>query len=414
MMENCIQRDPATPADDPDRRQLALLYRDLGWSVIPLNVGRKQTTQRWGRWQRELPPSDWIRKQWPPGSRRNIGVVCGRVSGGLVVRDWDEPTAYRQWSEQHPELKHSIPTVWTRRGCHQYLIAKDGCTSSLTLPDGELKGCGTYVVAPPSVVSVDRSGNEIEPHTYEWLVPLRVHDGRPCLPVVDLRESGLISPQFTGLNAHFTQHPQHKHAGGDRGNAGGDDPEVGFLVESNAITGPGQRNNALWRLAMDLKAHVDDPDDDFAERVLREWLDRYGDHCNTDDWMSNWTEFVSMTRRVDNGKAFLSRLKVLVNHVTVPEHMRRHRAGEKFDRILEVLVAADLLADGGTFYLSSRDLAVVAGDMTHVTAISGVKHARDLGFLRLVKAGTRGKRGRANEYQLIHMSSNYPAPETTK
>ena len=391
-----------TPDDDPDRCQIARLYRDLGWSVIPLNVGHKRTSQRWTRWQKELPPCEWIAQQWPPGSRRNVGVVCGAVSGGLVVRDWDDAEAYETWRGAHPELATTIPTVETRRGRHQYVLASDGRTGSLTFSDGELKGDGCYVVVAGSSVSRDRSGAQIEPHVYRWTVPLTITDGKPILPVLDLAESGLIPDVSCVLHSHLTQHPQHPHAGGPGVGLG--DSAVAALVERHSITGKGQRNNSLWRLALDVKARVRVPDDDLAEQVLRAWLACNRKHCGTSDWLANWEEFRSMLNRASDGKAFLSRVGVVFERTEVPEVMRGHRGGDKLDRIIRVLVAADVVSGGESFFMSVRDMASIAGDVSPPTARSGARHLVALGWLRLVRAGTRGQRGRANEYQLVRRS----------
>lgn len=75
-------------------RELAQRYHEWGWAPIPLGVGKKKATEPWQRWQSEFPPPELIRKWWPERSKRNVGILCGEPSGGLLVRDFDAAGEY--------------------------------------------------------------------------------------------------------------------------------------------------------------------------------------------------------------------------------------------------------------------------------------------------------------------------------
>ena len=77
----------------------ALEYRRRDWSVIP--TSGKKARFEWKTYQKELPDPDLVH-DWFSGQDSNIdgiGVICGPVSGGLAVRDFDRLDAYRHW---HP------------------------------------------------------------------------------------------------------------------------------------------------------------------------------------------------------------------------------------------------------------------------------------------------------------------------
>ena len=93
----------------------------------------------------------WWRK-WPDA---NIGVATG--SPGPTVLDIDDPAAAADVLPRLLEL--NTPQAATVRGRHLYFAGMD--TGTINLGYGELRGRGSYVVAPPSI---HPSGNE-----YVWL-----------------------------------------------------------------------------------------------------------------------------------------------------------------------------------------------------------------------------------------------------
>src|SRR5262245_6372733 len=123
----------------------------MGISTIPLAPGQKNPPRRF-RWKefQQRRPTEGELCDWHQGTDFGIAIICGQVSGGLVVRDFDKAGAYERFRDRHPDLCKSLPAVATARGAHLYCRAI-GRQDTLWLIDGELRGEGAYVVAPPSV-----------------------------------------------------------------------------------------------------------------------------------------------------------------------------------------------------------------------------------------------------------------------
>ena len=135
----------------------ALFYVSYGLSVIPLKPGEKVPLTKWEQYQKE-PPSITEVQRWFKDTDNNIAIVCGKVSGNLVVVDFDDKEVYEKFMkeiENDSELKSIIETTWlveTTKGYHIYLRVdsnKPVLTGKMAKVD--IKGEGGYVVAPPSL-----------------------------------------------------------------------------------------------------------------------------------------------------------------------------------------------------------------------------------------------------------------------
>jgi len=137
-----------------------------GLAVIPLGAKSKRPDGE------ALPKDEHGQPTWKPYQKRradaserfawfgdhaerNVGVVCGWVSGdgngrSLVVLDFDEPGAYEAFARANLELVKSTWVVRSSKGYHVYLRAP-GKVQTTKMPGGDLKGEGGYVVAPPSI-----------------------------------------------------------------------------------------------------------------------------------------------------------------------------------------------------------------------------------------------------------------------
>ena len=154
----------------------ALSYVGAHLSVIPIKDTRaKQPAVQWGIYQEHCPPPADIAAWW--GSNPAIAIVCGAVSRGLTVLDFD--AGYRLVYDEfrtlmestHPGLVDSLPMVTTQRGGkHLYLYAdiiegnqKLATTAPMQLTDDatgerktrvysyiETRGHGGYVLTPPT------------------------------------------------------------------------------------------------------------------------------------------------------------------------------------------------------------------------------------------------------------------------
>jgi hypothetical protein len=140
-----------------DLLQAALAYAAIGLSVIPI-AGDKRPVMDWKPYQSQAAAPAELTTWF--GQRRypNLGLVCGRISGGLLVLDFDHQAAdtYRLWREQAAPLSYRLPVVATGKGLHVYLRTGDPPGNRKLAVDKEkrplieTRGEGGYVLAPPS------------------------------------------------------------------------------------------------------------------------------------------------------------------------------------------------------------------------------------------------------------------------
>jgi hypothetical protein len=141
--------------------KFALAYARLGWRVGQVEPGGKvplTTACPRGVHSFTTDP-DLIRSWWERRPDANVAIACG--APGPDVVDIDVPRRARELLARLGGL--GAPEVATARGRHFYFA---GTTrSTVGLPYGELRACGGFVVAPPSVHSTGK--------LYTWLAPPR-------------------------------------------------------------------------------------------------------------------------------------------------------------------------------------------------------------------------------------------------
>jgi hypothetical protein len=129
----------------------ALAYADLGLSVIPLD-GKRPALKTWTQYHRKRADVQTLRT-WTFG---NVGIVCGAVSGNLVVLDLDGAAGYAAFTVTFPTLAQTY-TVASGGGVgrHVYFYADTlpPSVKAMNTPIGHIEVCGDgrQVVAPPSV-----------------------------------------------------------------------------------------------------------------------------------------------------------------------------------------------------------------------------------------------------------------------
>jgi len=148
----------------------ALSYAARGWPVLPLKPGDKRPLTRHGV-KDSTTDEATIRAWFTTHADANVGIATG--APGPQVLDIDDPAAAPD------ELLGLIsPSVTTGRGCHRYLAGSD--TPTIPLGYGELRGTGSYVVAPPSIhPSGTAYAWAVEPNGTLPVVPEYVTAGRP-------------------------------------------------------------------------------------------------------------------------------------------------------------------------------------------------------------------------------------------
>lgn|GEM_PF-944886 len=132
---------------------------EYGFGLIPLRVRGKEpvTVHGLNDWQDD---PDGIADFWAGHPENNIGIVCGEASGGLVVidvdvdedKDKDGMAVIREWEKKHGELPQTVTAITGRGGIH-YFYRTDRRISPTVSQElsVDIRGEGSYVVAPPSV-----------------------------------------------------------------------------------------------------------------------------------------------------------------------------------------------------------------------------------------------------------------------
>lgn len=132
------------------------LYKKLGFCVIPVLPRSKKPAIPWMEYQNRKPTpqelEEWLWEYWKRNEPYNLGVVCGQVSDGLIILDFESPEAYYKFFTKHDKLEEETMTVRTSRGIHVYLKT-DKTVLSFKIPqlDLEVRGEGCFTVLPPSI-----------------------------------------------------------------------------------------------------------------------------------------------------------------------------------------------------------------------------------------------------------------------
>lgn len=377
--------DPATVEHRGLLLNYATAYRNWGWSVIPVH-GKRATIRTWNPYRRRLPTDDELR-EWFSGGHHATGlaVICGAVSGGLAVRDFDDEGAYLDWAKGHRHLASTLPTVKTRRGMHVYLRAPGSRTRRY--PDGELRGEGGYVIAPPS--------KHPDGGTYEW-----VNNPSGMLPEVDLGGADLVPNPKNVTHAVFLAVSQ--------GCMRGCIPDQ--AVQIALPTGPGQRNRCLLTYARAVKFHVGvtDSSDQGLEPLFDLWWQKAQPLVRTKDRDTSWQDFLTA---FDNARQPLGVVDTALALATSepPPVCAQNYKHDGMKKLVQILASLQRVVGDKPFSASASQVAVwVWGEPPNERARQRhrVKANRWLwklihdGVLVMTRRGSQGaKGGLASEYR---------------
>lgn len=136
-------------------------YKSWGFCLLPIQYKSKKPQIKWQLYQKRK-PSDNELESWFHGNNSNIAIVCGAISGNLVVLDCDNEELYLGLSDFLLEkfgqkIDELTPIVKTGGGgYHIYLMVRQ--LPHLYHPTGDerkhipdIQSEGGYVLAPPSI-----------------------------------------------------------------------------------------------------------------------------------------------------------------------------------------------------------------------------------------------------------------------
>jgi hypothetical protein len=135
--------------------EAALAYQEIGFSVLPLK-GKRPAIRSWTDRQHRAATARNIEVWHSANHLQNVGIVCGAVSGNLVVLDLDGAAGYPAFAAQFPELAETY-TVATGGGTGKHVYWRvenlSETVKAMGTPIGHLELCahGRQVVAPPSI-----------------------------------------------------------------------------------------------------------------------------------------------------------------------------------------------------------------------------------------------------------------------
>lgn len=134
--------------------EAAHLYNRKGFSIIPC-LGKKPNLARWMFYQHQRATLEKINQWNTTGILQNIGVICGNVSGGLVVVDLDGEKAIEAYAKVFwKDLDTYTVLSGSGKGMHLYYYVDElpPTTRVVGADVGniEIRANGCYVIAPPS------------------------------------------------------------------------------------------------------------------------------------------------------------------------------------------------------------------------------------------------------------------------
>lgn len=126
------------------------LYQRFGFNIIPLRQRSKEPAVQWAEFQTRKSTEEELFR-WFKDGEMNLGIVCGSVSGNLAVLDFDTAESYEKFFNGRPMEEETL-VVKTSRGIHVYMKSSK-LVKLFKIPELNLdvKGEGSYVVAPPSI-----------------------------------------------------------------------------------------------------------------------------------------------------------------------------------------------------------------------------------------------------------------------
>ena len=138
----------------------ALQYIDLGMSVVILGKESKETVTAHtpnGLLDATHDP-DKARGWWELTPKCNVGIVCGKPSGNIVIIDVDNKDGVdgyenmREWEMEHGDMPETVTCCTPTGGLHFYYKVDREVRPSVNKELGiDIRGDGSYAVLPPSI-----------------------------------------------------------------------------------------------------------------------------------------------------------------------------------------------------------------------------------------------------------------------
>lgn len=401
---NAHSRPESCPSTMCARQQLLLSaaeYQALGFALLPVKFRQKKPALRsWKQFQRSRADDATVRDWFADADSGQLGIaiICGKVSGGLLVRDFDQRDAYNSWKRSNRNLARKLPTVETTRGFQVYCRSEGykpatSRTYVHTYSDGsgELRGDGHYVIAPPSLH--EKSGK-----AYRWVNPLA-----DSIPLVEVGAFG-VSP-LSGTGTHAMSVPplglgilpgleQLPFAN-----------EVSAAIYATLPCKVGQRNRLIFEFARRLKGI--DQLAGFTPHELRPYVECWFltalPVIGTKDFAITTADFRLAWQNVRYAPTGSIKRALERARLPGPLPASADRFGPQARLLLRLCVELQWEGNGRTFFLQSRDAANAVGLVglnAHRRAWRWLETFCEMGLIHKVHSGCL-KDGLANEYAYL-------------
>jgi hypothetical protein len=186
----------------------------------------KRAAVSWTQYQQQKPTAEALRMWFEDPARSAYGVVCGAVSGLLVV-DLDEAETEVAFAQAFPQVQATFRVRSGLRGTSHFYFHIDFPINTQKLRGGDLKAEGSYVVGPGSRIAGG-----------QWVI---VNDSLPLsFSKIDVEQLLSVLAVPSTASAEPSQHDPPVGAGTD-----GD-----FAARyRRAALHSGQRNTTLFNVA---------------------------------------------------------------------------------------------------------------------------------------------------------------------
>jgi Bifunctional DNA primase/polymerase, N-terminal len=331
------------------------------------------------RYQTERPTDEDIRSWFGAEKIYGLGVMCGRVSGGLYCRDFDTVEAYDLWKANHPALAVTLPTVMTSRGYHVYGRALEKIKTE-EFEDGELRGERAFVVQPPS-----RHPSGI---TYQWMNPLPAGE----LPLICPIEAGLSMLLSGPKRIESTEENRDTEAIASVRSVLSV-TSVEDAIRISLPTHPGQRHRQVFKLARALKGIPELADVKIIELkpFVRRWHEAARPFISTQGFDETWSDFVNGWPNVKCalGESTMDQIIERLQMLRPPPEAAGYDTTE-VKLLVGLCAELQRQAGGKPFYLDARTAASRL-NVEAMTAWRWLKMFKTDGLLAEVETGRPGR-----------------------
>lgn len=170
-------------------------YLSQGFNIIPIRYGEKRPLIEWKPFQTRRVSQQEIEQYFFSRPYINVGVVCGKTSGNLVIIDFDKPEVCKKVM---PNIEKETLVVKSSKGLHVY-FRTDRLINSFRIRELaiDVQGQGTYVLAPPSLHPSGKNYEFVSQRTVaEWLGDFRTE----FLDILERKFKGKFSRKREEVN----------------------------------------------------------------------------------------------------------------------------------------------------------------------------------------------------------------------